>query len=205
MELQNSFIGKANIDVVGRVMSVLRHTTGLPVRLAREDEREYFAGLLRVVDNTVQIHADFAPNVCLLSKSPPKELNPPLTIPAKKDCAGWEIGRISAQITWNILLSAVPGGETIVYDRPWRGASDDAVFRKALPSYAYSPMGLQGRVFKVVKPIVGDLTLFNSRNFHEVKPCDRTVDGPQDILRLTMSSFVGLLEGEEGTELIFWS
>ncbi len=54
-------------------------------------------------------------------------------------------------------------------------------------------------------PIERDFTFFNSRNFHEVKPCDRTVDGPKEVVRLTMSSFVGLLEGGEGKELILWS
>ena len=78
-------------------------------------------------------------------------------------------------------------------------------FRKPLPSYAYSPTGLQGNLFKVMPPVEGDVTFFNSRNFHEVKPCDRTVDGPKDVIRLTMSSFVGLLEGKAGKELILWS
>lgn len=44
-------------------MSVLNKTTGLPVRMAQEAGLDYFAGLLRVVDNTVQIHADYAPHV----------------------------------------------------------------------------------------------------------------------------------------------
>ena len=128
-----------------------------------------------------------------------------LTGDEKQDCAGWEIGSVTSQITWNILLATVPGGETIVYDRPWDGAIDDSRFRKAPPSYAYSPLALQGRVFKVLKQVEGDVTFFNSRNFHEVKPCDRTVDGPEVILRLTMSSFVGLLERDGRRELILWS
>ena len=44
-------------------MNVLEKVTGLRVRMAQEGARKYFAGLLRVVDNTVQIHADFAPHV----------------------------------------------------------------------------------------------------------------------------------------------
>lgn len=122
-----------------------------------------------------------------------------------QDCQGWEIGRVSAQLSWNILLAAVPGGETVIYDRQWQGKADDDVFRKPPPSYTYSPTGLQGRVFKVMLPIEGDVTFFNSRNFHEVRPCDRTVDRPGKVKRLTMSSFVGLLEGEKGKELVLWS
>ena len=45
-------------------MNILRQATGLQVRMASEGERQYFAGILRVVDNTVSIHADFAPHVC---------------------------------------------------------------------------------------------------------------------------------------------
>ena len=206
LALQERFIKEAHVDVVGRVMTVLNKASDLPVRMAQEGDRKYFAGNLRVVDNTVSIHADFAPhvrnpthlaNICLLAT---------ISLISKvQDCQGWEIGRVSAQISWNILLAAVPGGETIIYDRQWQGKADDEVFRKPPPSYAYSPTGLQGRVFKVMLPIEGDVTFFNSRNYHEVKPCDRTVDGPNKVVRLTMSSFVGLLEGEKGKELVLWS
>lgn len=55
LALQDRFINEARVDVVGRVMDVLEKATGLPVRMAQESERRYFAGLLRVVDNTAQI------------------------------------------------------------------------------------------------------------------------------------------------------
>ena len=106
---------------------------------------------------------------------------------------------------WNTLLANVVGGETIIHDRQWQGAADDGAFRKPLPSYAYSATGLQGSLFKVVTPVEGDVTFSNSRNLHEVKPCDRTVEGPQEAIRLTTSSFVGLLEGKAGRGLVLWS
>lgn len=102
------------------------------------------------------------------------------------------------------MLATVLGGKPIIYDRQWQGAADDAAFRNPLPSYAYSPTGLQGSLFVVIPPVEGDVTFSNSRNFHEVKPCDRTVGGPQEVLRLTMSSFVGLLEGKARRELVLW-
>ena len=64
MTLQHAFIREVNVDIVGRVMDALREATRLPVRMAKEEDREYFAGLLRVMDNAVQCHADFAPHVC---------------------------------------------------------------------------------------------------------------------------------------------
>lgn len=81
----------------------------------------------------------------------------------EQDGPEWEIGRISTQLTWNILLNQIPGGDTIIYDRPWQGKPDDVAFRKKKPSYAYSPLMAQGRIFKVMQPIETDLTLFNSR------------------------------------------
>lgn len=63
LALQERFIKEGDIDVIGRVMTVLNEASGLPVRMAKEGEREYFAGNLRVVDNNINIHADFAPHV----------------------------------------------------------------------------------------------------------------------------------------------
>lgn len=61
--LQNRFRKEANVDIVGRVRDLVEQTTGLCTRIAREGERNYFAGNLRVVDNSVQIHADYGPYV----------------------------------------------------------------------------------------------------------------------------------------------
>lgn len=76
--LQERFKREAGIDVLARVAKALREVTGLPVRIAKEDEREYFAGLLRVVgDNTVQIHPDYAPYVRVPQSfgQPPRNLH----------------------------------------------------------------------------------------------------------------------------------
>ncbi|EKG14423.1 hypothetical protein MPH_08412 [Macrophomina phaseolina MS6] len=185
LTLQERFKSEANIDVMARVAKILQQASGLPVRLACEGEKEYFAGLLRVVDEGIQIHADYAPY----------------------DAPGWEIGRISAQLTWNILLKQVPGGDTIIYDRAWQGQADDVVFKKTVPRYAYSPTGVEGRIFKCLKAVEGDLTLFNPRNFHEVKVPDRARGQQSPSLRYTMSSFVGLLHNSTlgMPELLLWS
>ncbi|KUL90576.1 hypothetical protein ZTR_00187 [Talaromyces verruculosus] len=160
-ELQNRFRNEANIDVVARVKDTLERVIGLPVRIAREGEREYFAGLLRLINRSALLHADFGPY----------------------DGPEWEIGEVTAQITWNILLKQVDGGDSVVYDRLWRGAKDDAKF-KIPQSYGYSPNVVEG-------------------NFHEVKPLSNTATES----RYTMSSFVGLLPnfwpGHPG--LIMWS
>jgi hypothetical protein len=79
-----------------------------------------------------------------------------------QDGPSWEISRVTAQLTWNILLKQVNGGETIVYDRLWQGESDDIAFKKS-SSYGYSPAVVEGTTFKVLPPKEGTCTLFNSR------------------------------------------
>lgn len=79
-----------------------------------------------------------------------------------QDGPDWEISKITAQITWNILLKQVEGGESIVYDRPWEGPSDDAKFKNT-PSYGYKPEVIQNRMSKSMKYEEGDLHFFNSR------------------------------------------
>ena len=185
LSLQRRFIEEAGIDVVERVAVAVSQATGLPVRIAREDGRDYFAGLLRYVENSINIHADYGPY----------------------DGEGWEIGRVTGQLTWNILFRQVEAGDTIIYDRQWQGKADDVLFKRPAPSFAYSPVGLQGRIFKAMPALEGDLTLFNPRNFHEVKPCEKRAVDPNPQPRITMSSFIGLLPGSRNEEptLILWS
>ncbi|KAL3480068.1 hypothetical protein BJX99DRAFT_221206 [Aspergillus californicus] len=191
--LQTRFITEANIDIVARVADYLRSVTNLPVRLARESitpnpgtkdessgEGEYFAGLLRLINSSALIHADYGPF----------------------DAPGWEIGRISAQLSWNILLREVQGGECIIYRRFWEGKSDDARFKQKKPGYGYTREAVEGCEVQVVKPEVGELTFFNSRNFHEVNAVQQAELFP----RYTVSSFIGLLPvAGGGFEIILWS
>ena len=165
--LQDHFINEARVDVVGRVINVLEKATGLPVRMAQEGERKYFAGLLRVVDNTYCSDTRRLRSTCT---TPTKPANPACYFQngvtgIDRTAESGEIGHIAAQITGNTLLATVLGGETIIHDRQWQGAADDAAFRKPLPSYAYSPTGLQGSLFKVITPVKGDLTFSNSGIF----------------------------------------
>lgn len=119
-----------------------------------------------------------------------------------QDAPNWKIGKVVSQITWNVLLKQVHGGETIIYDRLWRGKEDDEIFKKPFPSYGYQPLAIENAAFKVIPAVEGDLTLMNSRNFHEVRPLDR----PHEESRYTVSSFVGLLPSSAGMpELVLWS
>lgn len=178
--LQERFARECGVDVMGRVCDALRKASGMPVRLAKEGDRGYFAGLLRAIETErpFLLHADYGPY----------------------QGTKWEIGHISAQISWNILFKDIQGGETIIYDRPWM-QEDDSEYKKP-NSYGYSPRIVEGHPFKVVTPTQGDIYFINSQNFHEVK----AVDSAQT--RYTISSFVGWLPasvtGDEDT-LIVWS
>lgn len=61
--LQTRWEEEANIDIMKRVADALCQATGMTVRLAKEGDREYFAGVVRAIDSGIQIHADHAPYV----------------------------------------------------------------------------------------------------------------------------------------------
>ncbi|KAF9768846.1 hypothetical protein IL306_013806 [Fusarium sp. DS 682] len=185
MSLQRQWKSEAEIDVVERVIAILHKTSGMPVRRASADEEVYFAGVLRAMDRGIGVHADFAPY----------------------EAAGWSIDQIVGQLTWNILLNEISGGDTIIYDRQWRAPDDDESWRKPFPRDSYQPQMLEGHPFKAMRAIPGDLTLFNPRNFHEVKPCDIDREHPIADVRFTISSFVGYIPSRdnEPATLVLWS
>ncbi|KAI9686196.1 MAG: hypothetical protein M1822_003851 [Bathelium mastoideum] len=183
--LQDRWQKEAGVDVIGRVIARLQQMTDMKVQLATEDQREYFAGVLRAVDRGIGVHADYAPY----------------------EAAGWTIDQSVAQVTWNILLNQVPGGDTLIYDRQWQAPDDDIAWRKEFPRDSYHPQMLQGHPFKAMEAVPGDLTFFNPRNFHEVKACDTSRDRPVPAIRFTVSSFVGYLpkHGDQPETLVLWS
>ena len=139
--LQTRWKNEIGVDVIARVIAILQKTANMPVRLATEGDKEYFAGVLRAIDRGIGVHADFAPY----------------------EAAGWDIGNIAAQLTWNILFNKVPGGDTLIYDRLWQAPDDDLAWRKEFPRDSYHPQMLQGHPFKAMKAVPGDLTFFNPR------------------------------------------
>ncbi|RYP33634.1 hypothetical protein DL767_004683 [Monosporascus sp. MG133] len=184
--LQDRWKKELGIDIIERIAHSLREASGMVVRIARECERDYFAGVIRAISTGIQIHADYAPF----------------------EGNGWEIGRVVAQMSWNILLNPVPGGDTFIYDRQWQAPQDDLAWRKDFPKYAYDPRIVNGHALKVLSPTPGDLYWFNPRNFHEVRACDIAKDSceQEPPTRYTVSSFVGFLPGQGGepNTLLLW-
>ena len=62
--LQRRFVQEAKIDIIDRVAQALSDITNVHVRIARDEDHEYFAGVLRVVNESGGIHADYGPFVC---------------------------------------------------------------------------------------------------------------------------------------------
>ena len=133
--------------------------------------RPYYSGLIRQINKSALIHADYAPY----------------------DAKGWEIGEISAQLAWNLCIQApASGGDCIVYEKPWDLADDESFRIKN--SYGYVPEVLGKSPGHAITVDTGDMYLFNSRNFHEVKNCSGD--------RITISCFLGLLQN---SDIVIWS
>jgi hypothetical protein len=163
-------------DFVPEVITFFKDAWCGDAQIAMEEDthQAYFAGLIRVLPKQLLLHYDWAP----------------------VDGPNWAICHIAAQLTWNVFLqTGSSGGATIVYKRPWPDESDE---RYAVAgSYGFDSAAVKGADFVKLPPRVGDLVIFNSRNFHEV---EETLDGTD---RITVSSFVGLLESQN--KLVFWS
>jgi hypothetical protein len=113
-------------------------------------------------------------------------------------CAqGWRIGEVQQQITWNLYLQEPPGGgECLVYNKQWVPADDlDLEEAQPLSSYGYPASTVAGATHHTIRPKQGDVVLFNTRNFHEVKP---SVGG----VRLSLTTFFGRLKSGD---IVYWS
>lgn len=161
-------LSRASFDPLARVIDALSDLTVARVAF-EEGVGSYFAGLVRQI-RTALLHVDWAP----------------------LDGPSWGIGDIDAQLAWNIYLKAPgAGGECIVHNRPWVWSDEEL---KIEGSYAYHDSTVADAQLLSLTPRVGDLVIFNSRNFHEVKS---TTDE-----RITVSSFIGR---KPNGELWLWS
>lgn len=161
------------INPLIEVLKLIHLTTRQPVGLAHDAERgPYYAGVYHCLrDVGMALHMDYAP----------------------QDAKGWSIEGVLNQISWVLHLKApVQGGETMLYQREWI-PSDESSY-KAERSYHYLPEVVKEVTSRRIAFQLGDLIMFNSRNYHEILKCQGT--------RITVGSFIGRLEGGQ---LLFWS
>lgn len=169
-QLRDSILA-ASFNPLERLMMKIRECTGATVRIASEPlYGSYYAGLIRKIEQGTQLHVDYAPF----------------------EQFGWEVCTITAQLSWNLYLKFSPNshGKTRIYDRQWQPG--DKQYK--LDSYGYNDTVIADADMITFQPHVGDVFIFNTRNFHIVEP----IDGQ----RVTFTSAIGLLPNGE---IILWS
>lgn len=164
-------ITSASFNPLKRIMAEIQECTNTTVRIASEPSYgNYYAGLTRKMEQGTLLHIDYA------SAEQPK----------------WEVGTVVTQLVWNLYLKLSPSnqGKTQIYNRQWY--PEDEVYK--IDSYGYSNTVVAGANKIVFQPKVGDVVIFNTRNYHTVEP----IDGH----RVTFTSAMGLLPNDE---IVFWS
>lgn len=107
--------------------------------VARADAGSYFAGTIRNLHES-PVHYDWAP----------------------RDLAGWTIGSVTRQFTWNLFLSEPgSGGEVNIWKMQGGEASG-----MAAPGAGGPDLSNVARVS--IRPKTGRLLLFDTRNFHSI-------------------------------------
>jgi hypothetical protein len=155
---------------VERMKAKLIEASGLNVEIATEsDGTLYYVGLVRKMREGTLLHVDYAAH----------------------DAPGYKVSQVDAQIAWNLFLcTGEGGGECEVFNQQW-----DSCHRvyELQNSYGYDPSVVRGARSHIIEPVVGDVVLFNCRNFHQVAATRGE--------RVTIGSFVGRLN----SGLVMWS
>lgn len=130
------------------------------VEYATSGGRTMFAGIIREIGNGAKLHFDE------VTRESPGLLD---ATPASFLTLNW------------YLSTPEKGGEVSVYRHRWRPS--DERFRD---SYGYHPEAVAEEPVAVVRPDVGDVVLFDSRNLHAIAP----IDGAGR--RVSLSFFLGI-------------
>lgn len=122
----------------------IQRLTGSPVRIAEQDGQMYTYAIVRELQNSALLHADYAHFLD----------------------AKWSLSRIVKQFAWNIYLTdPQDGGDVVVYNHPWSRQDDQWQIGQ---TYGYSHEVVKGAERCAIQVAPRQLVIFNSRNFHEV-------------------------------------
>ena len=151
---------EAGFDPVARFQECLQTRCGIHVGHAKDKQLgEYFAGVIRFVEEELLCHIDFAP----------------------LDAVGFGVTKVGHQAAWNLFLTEPKaGGVCTVYSSPWCPIHEKY---KEAPSYGYAKALTEGERRFRIRPVRGDVVVFNCRNFHRVEECKGE--------RITVGSFLG--------------
>ncbi|MGB3435262.1 hypothetical protein [Achromobacter sp.] len=153
--------------IIGLLQRQAQRSAGVAKNMAG---KPYYAGLVRRIEQGTLLHVDFAPG----------------------EQPGWEVADVREQLAWNLYLrvSGPKSGHTHIYERQWRPA-DDALKEGV---YGYNARVVVGAEEAIFAPTVGEVVIFNTRNFHYVEPARGE--------RVSFTSAIGRLPSGE---LVLWS
>lgn len=171
MRLVQGRIFDASWNPIGRLIEYIVSRTGIDVQIAQDAHgRPYYAGLIRRIEKGTLLHIDYAPI----------EQNQ------------WSVCDVVAQLSWNLYLriSDSNAGHTHIYDRQWLPADMD--YREG--GYGFSKPVIAGAAQYTLRPMVGQLALFNTKNYHQVE----STRGE----RIAVTSAIGMMPKGD---LVLWS
>lgn len=160
-----TFCQKLGFDPALRVRDYVSQQLGAPVSIAEQDGQQYTYAMVRELSTSALLHLDFA------------QFIPPY----------WSISDTIAECAWNVYLTDPGiGGECVVYNRP--GQPEDDAF--LIPnSYAHDPRLVEGCEVVEAPVRVGQLVIFNCRNYHEVRSSTKG--------RITIGGHIGMNQNEK--------
>jgi hypothetical protein len=166
-----------SFDPVQRLIDKLRAVYPEAVDVASEPgEGEYYAGIIRLASQGVDLHADYAPLNTL----------------------DYAISQIDAQLGWNFFAEDPgAGGMTTVHNAPWNPERKEGEIPQ---SYGLDHEIVAGAPTLTYAPTAGDVVIFNTRNPHEISPGDAGADPSKD--RVSIGSFIGRMPDKS---LVLWA
>ncbi|HBO5142824.1 hypothetical protein FA378_11170 [Pseudomonas aeruginosa] len=161
----------SSFNPLERIIGLLEQQAQRRAGVARNVEGQpYYAGLVRRIENGTLLHVDFAPG----------------------EQPGWEVAVVEEQLAWNLYLrvSDPYSGRTHIFDRQWQPA--DNALKEGI--YGYNARVVAGIEDASFAPAVGEVVIFNTRNFHYVEPTAGE--------RVSFTSAIGRLPSGD---LVLWS
>jgi len=164
-------------DPVQRLIEWIQAVYPAPVGVAHEPSLgEYYAGVIRLASQGVDLHADYAPFNTL----------------------DYAISDIDAQLGWNFFAEYPgAGGLTTVHNAPWTPKCKDGEIPQ---SYGLDHKIVEGAPSITYTPTAGDVVIFNTRNPHEISGAEAGADPNKD--RVSIGSFIGRMPDQS---LVLWS
>ena len=160
----SAVMANAGFDPVARLIDRLQAVWDAPVGIGREaGHGDYYAGIVRMASEGVDLHADFAP------------FNSP----------AYSIAHVDGQLGWNFFAEQLSaGGDTTIHNAPWSPPVEPGTIPQ---SYNLPREIVAGAPTFTYAPTAGDVVIFNTRNPHEI--AGGAPEAGRD--RISIGSFIG--------------